>query len=139
MLYSNPYFKFMLEKLTKSKQPGITLGETIFLLQCANAQSVAQQFYPQTDGSQREDQTQSGPTTVNADPMGPEYFEYNSGGDNSNAVNSLSSQAVNCITDLFLIRNYVPLASVRCKQLLENRPLGLGVEPQTSTASTDQR
>ena len=90
MLYSNPYLKFMLEKCTNSKQPGITLGETIFFLQCANAQSVAQQFYPQTDGSQHEDQTQSGPTAVNADPMGPEYFEYNSGGDNSNAVNSLS-------------------------------------------------
>ena len=51
----------------------------------------------------------------------------------------VGAQAVNYITDLFLIRNYVPLASVRCKQLLENRPLGLGVEPQTSTASTDQR
>ena len=49
------------------------------------------------------------------------------------------AQAVNCITDLSLIRNYVSLDSVRCKQLLENRPLGLGVEPQTSTASTDQR
>ena len=33
MLYSNPYLKFMLEKCTKNKQPGITLGETIFLLQ----------------------------------------------------------------------------------------------------------
>ena len=75
-------------------------------------------FIPKTDGSQHEDQTQSGPTTVNADPMGPEYFEYKPGGDNSNAVNSLSSQAVNCITDLFLIRNYVPLASVRSCPLL---------------------
>ena len=60
------------------------------MLQCANAQSVAQQFYPQTDGSQHEDQTQSGPTTVNADPMGPEYFEYNSGGDTKAIQNQIN-------------------------------------------------
>ena len=46
MLYSNPYLKFMLEKCTNSKQPGITLGETIFFCSAQTPKVLRNNFIP---------------------------------------------------------------------------------------------